>query len=115
MMHVRGIGQASSDGDVVALINRAEDVGDGLAHRFRGDAVRGIVGLLLLAAAVGLAKRVIERLGHRIRVENHPPVDVAGGAADGLHQAGLRTKIALFVGIQDGDQRAFRNVQALAQ
>ena len=41
--------------DVVALVDAVEDVGDVCLHRFRRDAVLGVVGHLLLAAAAGLA------------------------------------------------------------
>ena len=43
------------------------------------------------------------------------PVDVAGGAADGLDQGGPRAQEALFVGVQDGHQGDFRQVQPFAQ
>ena len=42
-------------------------------------------------------------------------VDVARGAADGLDQRGLAAQEAFLVGVEDRDQRAFRNVEALAQ
>ena len=51
----------------------------------------------------------------RVGVEDHPALDVARGAADGLDQRGLRAQIALLVGIEDRDQAAFGDVQALAQ
>ena len=51
----------------------------------------------------------------RVGVEDHPAVDVARGAADGLDQRGLRAQEALLVGVEDGDQRALGDVEALAQ
>ena len=42
-------------------------------------------------------------------------VDVARGAADGLDERGLAAQEAFLVGVENGDQRAFRNVEALAQ
>ena len=50
-----------------------------------------------------------------VGVEDDAAVDVARGAADGLHQRRLRAEEALLVGVEDGDQRALRNVEALAQ
>ena len=50
-----------------------------------------------------------------VGVEDDPAVDVAGGAADGLDQRGLGAQEALLVGVEDGDERAFGNVEALAQ
>ena len=84
-------------------------------HRFRRDAVRGVVGELLLAPAVGLGHRPLHRAGDVVGVEDDAAVDVARGAADGLDQRGLGAEEALLVGVEDGDQRAFGNVEALAQ
>ena len=50
-----------------------------------------------------------------VGVEDDPAVDVARGAADGLDQRGLAAQEAFLVGVEDGDQRAFGNVEALAQ
>ena len=75
----------------------------------------GVVGVLLLAAAVGLGHRALHRAGDLVGVEDHPAVDVARGAADGLDQRGLAAQEAFLVGVEDRDQRAFRNVEALAQ
>ena len=86
-----------------------------LLDRCRRDAVRLVVGLLLLAAAVGLGHGALHRAGDVIGVENHPAVDVARGAADGLDQRGLGAQEAFLVGVEDRHQRAFGNVEALAQ
>src|SRR3546814_10118820 len=79
--HVRPRAGAGRDGDVVALVDALQDVGDLLAHRFRRDAVGGVVGLLLLAPPVGLLDRGLERLRHHVGVEDDPAVEVARGAA----------------------------------
>ena len=50
-----------------------------------------------------------------VGVEDHPAVDVARRAADGLDQAGLRAQEAFLVGVEDGDQAALGDVEALAQ
>ena len=50
-----------------------------------------------------------------VGIEDDLAVDVAGGAADGLDQRGLGAQEAFLVGVEDGDQRAFRDVEALAQ
>ena len=50
-----------------------------------------------------------------VGIEDDVAVDVARGAADGLDQRGLAAQEAFFVGVENGDQRAFRNVEALAQ
>ena len=45
----------------------------------------------------------------------HYAVGIAGCAANGLDKACLTAKEALFVGIQDGNQRNFRQVETLTQ
>ncbi len=82
---------------------------------FGRDAVRLIIFELLLAAAVGLGERALHRAGDPVGIEDHPAFDVARGAADGLDQRRLGAQEALLVGVEDGDQAAFRNVEALAQ
>ena len=79
------------------------------------DAVGLVVGHLLLAAAVGFGHGALHRAGDLVGIEDHLAVDVARGAADGLDQRGFGAQEAFLVGIEDGDQRAFRNVEALAQ
>ena len=106
---------AGADQHVVALVDAVENVGDALAHAFRGDAVCGVVGGLLFAAARRLRHGALHRAGDRVGVQDDAAVDVARGAADGLHQRGLAAQKAFLVGIEDGDQCAFRNIEALAQ
>ena len=103
------------DRDVVALVDRVEDVADLAAHAFGRDAVRRIVGELLLAPPGGLGHGALHRAGLVVGVEDHLAVDVSGRAADGLHQRGLGAQETFLVGVQDRDQRAFRDVEALAQ
>ena len=81
----------------------------------RRDAVRCVIGELLLAAAVGLVERALHRSGDPVGVEDHPPVDVARGAADGLDQRGFGAQEAFLVGVEDRDQPAFGNVEPFAQ
>src|SRR6202012_5799216 len=50
-----------------------------------------------------------------VGLQNDPAVDVARGPDDGLDQRGLRTQKAFLVGVQDGNQRAFRNIETFAQ
>ena len=63
--------------------------------------------------------RSVDRLRHRIchviGVHVHFASHVARGAADGLDERGLRAQEALLVGIENGDEGAFGNVEALAQ
>ena len=50
-----------------------------------------------------------------VGVKNDLAVDVAGGAAGRLDEAGGAAQIALLVGVQNGHQRDFGQVQPLAQ
>ena len=74
-----------------------------------------VVGLLLLAPARGFGHRALHRAGDAVGIQNDVAVHVARGAADGLDQRGFAAQEAFLVGIQNGDQRAFGNVEPLAQ
>ena len=113
---VFGGGQlAAIHGDMVAFVHAAHDVVDlGLDAGGR-DAVFLVVGFLLGAAAAGFGHGAFHAAGDAVGIQDHLAVHVARGAADGLHQAGLAAQEAFLVGVQDGDQSAFGNVQAFAQ
>ena len=111
--HALGAGDVGAD--VIALVDRVENVADVLLHAFRRDAVFGIVLRLLLAAAVGLGHRPLHRAGDVIGIENDLAVDVARGTADGLHQRGFRTQEAFLIRVQNGHQPALGNIQPFAQ
>ena len=95
-------------------VDAFQNIGDTLFHAFGSDAVFGVVGHLAGAAAVGLANGVIQAFGHGVGVKNYPAIDVAGRAPDGLDQGPLGSG-SLPVGVQNGDQRAFRNIESLAE
>ncbi len=86
-----------------------------LADRLRRDAVLLVVLLLQLAPPPRLVDRPLHRVGHRVGVENHLGVDVAGRAADGLHQRRLAAQEAFLVGVENRHQRDFGQVQPFAQ
>src|SRR6266404_2132951 len=100
---------------MVALVDGVEDVADRFLDALRRDAVGGVVFDLLLAAAIGLGDRALHRAGDLVGVEDDAAVDVARGAADGLDQRGLAAQKTFLVGVENRDQRAFGNVEALAQ
>src|SRR5690606_9165769 len=118
---VAGVGKALAGdagnvgADVVALVDRVEDVGNLRLHRFRGDAVRLVIGDLLFAAAGRLVHRALHGASDLVGIEDDLAVDVSRRAADGLHQRRLRTQKTFLVGIEDGDEAAFGNVEAFAQ
>ena len=99
------------DGDVILLVDRAENVLDAALDRGRRDAVRVIVGVLFVAAAVGFVHGALHRAGDTIGIEHHLAVDIARRAADGLHQRSFAAQKAFLVGVEDRDQRAFGNVR----
>jgi hypothetical protein len=77
--------------------------------------VLGVVGELDRAAAVRLAQRRVHRGRPLVGVHDHPAVDVARGAADGLDERGLPAQEALLVGVEDRHERDLGQVEALAQ
>ena len=50
-----------------------------------------------------------------VGIHDHAAIGVARGAADGLDQRGLGAQEAFLVGVQNGDEAAFGNIQPLAQ
>ena len=88
---------------------------DGLDDGLGGDAMLFVVGVLDGTAALGLHDGAFHAGGHFIGVHQHYAVGIAGCAANGLDKACLTAKEALFVGIQDGNQRNFRQVETLTQ
>ena len=50
-----------------------------------------------------------------IGIEDDLAVDIARGAPDRLDERGLGAQEALLVGIENGDERAFGDIEALAQ
>ena len=101
--------------DVILFVNGIEDVGDARLDAFRRDAVGLVPRHLLLAAAAGLGHRPLHRAGDVVGIENDLAVNVARGPADRLDQRGLGTQEAFLVGVEDGDEPAFGNVEAFAQ
>ncbi len=70
---------------------------------------------LARAAALGFVDRRSHRIGDLVRIHDDAPVDVTGRAARRLDQRAARSQEAFLVGIEDGDQRHFRQVEAFAQ
>src|SRR5262249_10017095 len=110
-----GTGGAGCDQHVVALVHTVKNIGDALAYAFRRNALRLVVVLLLLATAVGFLDRALHRPRQSIGIEHNLAVDVTRGATDRLDQTGLAAEESLFIRIKNGNQRAFRNIEAFAQ
>ena len=91
------------------------DVGDALGDVLRRDPVRLVVGELSRATPIGLVDGELDRLRHLVAVEQHPAVDVPRRPADRLDERRLAAQESLLVRVEHGDERDFRQVQALAQ
>ena len=50
-----------------------------------------------------------------VGIKQYATLSITRGATNGLHQRGLGAQKAFFIGIENGDQRTFRNIQAFAQ
>ena len=83
---VRPLVVAGVDDDAVTIRQMRHDIVNVGLNAFGRDAVLQIIGDLLLAPAAGFGERAFDRAGDRVGVQDHPPVDVARGAADGLDQ-----------------------------
>ncbi len=108
-------GEALVDGDMVAFVNRAEDVADILFDRLRCDAMFFIVGHLLFTAPIGLANGPFHRTGHVIGIENDLAVSISSRTTDGLDEGRFRAQEALLVRVENRDKRAFGNIKSFAQ
>jgi len=80
-----------------------------------GDAVFGVIFDLPLAAGLADGEKTFDAAGHDIRVEDDLAVQVAGGAAGGLDEAGLAAEKALLVGIEDRDEGDLGEIEAFAE
>ena len=104
---------------VVARFLRAVDAVDHFADRFfhadRDDVVGRIESDLLGAAALRLVDGAAHGVRDAVAVQDRRAVQVTRGAPDGLDQAALGAQEAFLVRVEDGHQRHFRQVQALAQ
>src|SRR5690606_5871577 len=115
VVEVVALGANDVGAHMVTLVDRAQDVADVLLVGLRRDAVGLVVFELLLAAAVGLGDRPLHGAGDRVGIEDDAAVHIARGAADGLDERGLGAQEPFLVRVEDGDQAAFGNVEALAQ
>ena len=114
-LHGVAIGEPSIDGHVILLVDRLQHVVNVALDALRCDAVGFVPCHLLLATAVRLRDGAVHRAGHLIRIQNDFAVDVARGASDGLHQRRFGAQKTFLVGIENGDERALRNVETFAQ
>ena len=74
-----------------------------------------VIGLLLLAPAVGLADAGRHGGRDRVGIHDHLALGVAGCASHGLDQAGLRAQEALFISVQNRHEANLGDIQSFAQ
>ena len=74
-----------------------------------------VIGLLLLAPAVGLADAGRHGGRDRVGIHDHLALGVAGGASHGLDQAGLRAQETLLISVQNRHEADLGDVQTFAQ
>ena len=74
-----------------------------------------VINLLQGPSPLGFFDRAFHRIGNAIGIENRLATGVARGAANRLNQRGSGTQKAFFIGVENRNQRYFRQIQALAE
>ncbi len=90
-------------------------VADGFDDGLRGDVVIFIEGFLDGAAAVGFVDGAFHAGSDGVGVEVDLGFDVSGAAADHLDERGFGAEEALLVGVEDGDDGDFGEVETFAE
>ena len=57
----------------------------------------------------------LHRVGYSVGIQNHFGVHISSGTADGLHERCFTPQETFLIGIQDGHERNFRQVETFAQ
>ena len=100
---------------LVRIVDALDQVLDALLHADGRDAHLEIPGHLLGPPAIGFVDSQPHRIGHLVAIQDGHAVDVARCATDGLDERALGAQEAFLVGIEDGYERHFGNVEAFAQ
>ena len=88
---------------------------DRLLYRLGRDAVFGVVGELRVPSPGGLVDGLLHAVGDVVGVEDDFGVDVSCRASDGLDQAGGTAEEPFLVGIEDGDERDFGQIESFPE
>src|SRR5207247_4715723 len=91
------------------------DIADGFHDRLRLDAVVVVVLHLDLAPSIRLIHCRAHRRRDTVGVHDHAALDVPRRAADDLDERALGTQVALFIGVEDRDERHLGQVDAFTQ
>ena len=90
-----------------------------LVHRLddgpRRDPVLLVVPPLDLAPPIHLAQGTLHRSGHPVGVEDGPAVDVAGRAADRLHERAVGAEKPFLIGVEDRHEGYLGQIEPFAQ
>jgi len=74
-----------------------------------------VVFLLQFAASVGLVDGALHGAGDIVSVHDDFAVEMASGAADDLDESGFGAEETFFVGVEDGNEGDFGEVEAFAE
>ena len=88
---------------------------DGFADGFGCDAVDLVIFDLECSSAEGFVDGALHAFGDGICIEDNAGIDISGGAADGLDEAGFAAEEAFFVSVHDGNERDFGQVKSFAE
>ena len=111
-----GLRQALAAGGLGLHLGRdLDDVSNVFDDGFRRDTVFFVVAFLDVPAAERFGDSPFHGGRDAVRVHDDFTVGVTRRAADGLDERSLRTEEAFLVGIEDGDEGHFRDVEAFAQ
>src|SRR5215472_335211 len=103
------------NGNVVGFYNASELHIHGLHDGHWRDVVFLVERHLLRSAAVGLVDGLIHGISAPVGVKNGAALNVPGAAADGLNQRSGAAQVTFFVGIENGDERNFGEVEPFAK
>ena len=88
---------------------------DRLDDRFWRNAVLLIIGNLYFTATCGFIQRLLHGIRYFIRIHNDLSMGITGSTTDNLNQRALTSQEALFIRIQNGNQRNLRYVQTFTK
>src|SRR5207237_8126801 len=66
-------------------------------------------------APVGLIDGTFHRIGHPVRIQDCPAIDVARSPADSLNERIARPQESFFIRVENGDERYLRQIESLAK
>ena len=74
-----------------------------------------VISQLFDSPSVGLVNGLLHTLGDSVGIHDYFSVDISSGASCGLGQTTMASQESLFVGIENGNERHFRQIETFAQ